>query len=100
MGTAQNVGRPCYRQKHGLSPILALFHRRLFPMANSAGNDIPKALEAGGEISPEDAERFAAAFRPSWELDDAPFTQAATSAQDDLLSLAADANTVVDLPRP
>ncbi len=26
-----------------------------------------------GDLSPDDAERFAAAFRPMWELDDAPF---------------------------
>jgi hypothetical protein len=69
-------------------------------MANSAGNDIPNSLEAGGEISPEDAERFAAAFRPSWELDDAPFTQAPAVAKEDLLSLSADANTLVDAARP
>lgn len=69
-------------------------------MANSAGNDIPNSLEAGGEISPEDAERFAAAFRPSWELDDAPFTQGTALAKEDLLSLSADANTIVDATRP
>src|SRR5512140_3802992 len=26
-----------------------------------------------GDLSPDDAERFAAAFKPMWELDDAPF---------------------------
>lgn len=29
---------------------------------------------AAGRLSPEDADRLAAMFRPSWELDDAPFT--------------------------
>lgn len=33
-----------------------------------------------GALTPEDAERFAQMFRPSWELDDAPF--AASSADD------------------
>ena len=28
-----------------------------------------------GELTPEDAERFAALFKPIWELDDAPFAQ-------------------------
>src|SRR5262245_39901409 len=41
--------------------------------ANGAGID---GLEAA-EISPEDAERYAAAFRPMWELDDAPFAPTA-----------------------
>jgi hypothetical protein len=67
-------------------------------MASSAGNNFPKSA-LGGEISPEDAERFAASFRPSWELDDAPFAAGGGLAQEDLLSLSADANTVVDLPK-
>src|SRR5262245_12727327 len=29
-----------------------------------------------GELTAEDAERFAALFKPIWELDDAPFAQA------------------------
>src|SRR5262245_5321355 len=29
-----------------------------------------------GDLTPEEADRFAAAFRPMWELDDAPFVQA------------------------
>jgi hypothetical protein len=67
-------------------------------MANSAGDNIPK-LELGGEITPEDAERFAAAFRPSWELDDAPFEMRSQLASEDLISLSGDVNTIVDLPR-
>src|SRR5438309_11643680 len=30
-----------------------------------------------GDLSPDDAERFAAAFTPMWELDDAPFAPTA-----------------------
>lgn len=30
----------------------------------------------GGQLTPEDADRFAAMFKPIWELDDAPFAQA------------------------
>src|SRR5262249_30979485 len=41
-------------------------------MANTANL---KPIEPG-EISPEDLERFAATFRPMWELDDAPFSTA------------------------
>ena len=32
------------------------------------------AAFASGRLSPEEAERLASTFRPSWELDDAPFT--------------------------
>lgn len=32
-----------------------------------------------GELSPEEAERFASMFKPIWELDDAPFAQARSS---------------------
>jgi hypothetical protein len=45
-------------------------------------------FDASG-LSPDEAERFAAAFKPSWEFDDAPFTQVTTLPQTDLESLEA-----------
>ncbi len=48
----------------------------------------PKAPGApSGGLTPEDAERLAAAFRPSWELDDAPFTGAGTLSATDVAAL-------------
>ena len=42
---------------------------------------------SGGALSPEEAERLASSFRPSWELDEAPFTGAGTLSASDLLAL-------------
>jgi hypothetical protein len=41
----------------------------------------------GGQLSPEDADRFAAMFKPIWELDDAPFAQAKPGAIKDVQQL-------------
>jgi hypothetical protein len=46
----------------------------------------PKAF-ASGRLSPEEAERLASTFRPSWELDDAPFTGAGNLSEADLRAL-------------
>jgi hypothetical protein len=45
------------------------------------------AAFAGGRLSPEEAERLASTFRPSWELDDAPFTGPGTLSESDLRAL-------------
>ncbi|HEY3818074.1 MAG TPA: hypothetical protein VGL81_12935 [Polyangiaceae bacterium] len=45
------------------------------------------AAFAGGRLSPEEAERLASTFRPSWELDDAPFTGPGTLSEADLRAL-------------
>ncbi len=45
------------------------------------------AAFAGGRLSPEEAERLASTFRPSWELDDAPFTGPGTLSENDLRAL-------------
>lgn len=45
------------------------------------------ATFASGRLSPEEAERLASTFRPSWELDDAPFTGAGTLSETDLRAL-------------
>src|SRR5580698_4970040 len=42
---------------------------------------------ARGRLSPEEAERLASTFRPSWELDDAPFTGAGNLSEADLRAL-------------
>src|SRR5258706_5254511 len=42
---------------------------------------------ANAGLSPDDFERLAAAFRPSWELDEAPFTGAASFSTADLRAL-------------
>jgi hypothetical protein len=42
---------------------------------------------ANARLSPDDFERLANAFRPSWELDDAPFTGAASFSPADLRAL-------------
>jgi len=42
---------------------------------------------ASARLSPEEAERLAATFRPSWELDDAPFTGPGTLSDGDLKAL-------------
>jgi len=46
------------------------------------------SFESSG-LSPEEAERLAASFKPSWEFDDAPFTQATGLPQSDLEELEA-----------
>ncbi|MGD0525780.1 MAG: hypothetical protein ABSE49_11585 [Polyangiaceae bacterium] len=45
------------------------------------------AAFASGRLSPEEAERLAATFRPSWELDDAPFTGPGTMSEADATAL-------------
>ncbi|HEY8038723.1 MAG TPA: hypothetical protein VIF15_02985 [Polyangiaceae bacterium] len=45
------------------------------------------AAFAGARLTPEDAERLAATFRPSWELDDAPFTGPGMLSEADLRGL-------------
>src|SRR4051794_41750077 len=40
-----------------------------------------------GDLSAEDAERFASEFKPSWELDEAPFAAGSAKATDDLHAL-------------
>ncbi len=52
-----------------------------------SGSKGPTAF-AGGRLSPEDAERFASMFRPSWELDEAPFTGPGTLSTGDMRALA------------
>jgi hypothetical protein len=42
---------------------------------------------ANARLTPEDAERLAATFRPSWELDDAPFTGPGALTEADLHAL-------------
>src|SRR5579864_8119415 len=45
-----------------------------------------------GDLSSEDAERFASEFKPSWEFDEAPFTAGTAAGRandDDLHALAA-----------
>lgn len=42
---------------------------------------------ANARLTPEEAERLAATFRPSWELDDAPFTGAAILSDADIKAL-------------
>ncbi len=42
---------------------------------------------AGAYLTPEDAEKLAATFRPSWELDDAPFTGPGVLSDGDLQAL-------------
>jgi len=45
------------------------------------------AAFASGRLTPEEAERLASTFRPSWELDDAPFTGPGTLSEADLKAL-------------
>jgi hypothetical protein len=42
---------------------------------------------AGGRLSPDDLDQLAAAFRPSWEFDEAPFVGAGTMSPGDLHAL-------------
>ena len=44
-------------------------------LSGPTGKQPDAGFEASG-LSPEDAERFASSFKPSWEFDEAPFTQA------------------------
>src|SRR5580700_8785195 len=53
------------------------------------GDPVPKG-PAGFEnapLTPDDLERLATAFRPSWELDEAPFTGAGTMSAADVQAL-------------
>ena len=43
-------------------------------LSESSGKQPDGGFEASG-LSPDEAERLAAAFKPSWEFDEAPFTQ-------------------------
>ncbi|HEY1957062.1 MAG TPA: hypothetical protein VGH28_15690 [Polyangiaceae bacterium] len=56
-------------------------------MANAAHNAPLKI----GKLSPEEAERISASFRPIWELDDAPFAQGNGLSAADVDALAAGA---------
>jgi hypothetical protein len=61
------------------------------------------AAFAGARLSPDEAERLASMFRPSWELDDAPFTGPGTLTDADLRALQgggthADVRAVVHAP--
>ncbi len=48
----------------------------------------PKApVFAHARLTPEEADRLASMFRPSWELDDAPFTGAGSLSDADMLAL-------------
>jgi len=40
-----------------------------------------------GKLTPEEAERLAASFRPAWELDDAPFAQGSALSSADMAAL-------------
>ena len=64
-------------------------------MTTQAQGDFPElamkpevSFESSG-LSPEEAERLAASFKPSWEFDDAPFTQATGLPHSDLEELEA-----------
>ena len=57
----------------------------------------PKALAAGRPFSPEEADRLASTFRPSWELDDAPFTGAGNLSDGDLRALQGGGGTHADV---
>src|SRR5271166_4030523 len=50
---------------------------------------VPKAPVAftHARLSPDEADRLASMFRPSWELDDAPFTGAGTMSDADMRAL-------------
>jgi hypothetical protein len=60
-------------------------------MAHPEGPSDSNRGEGGGagakELSPEDFDRLASIFRPSWKLDDAPFTTGASFSKDELQAL-------------
>ncbi|HEY4012650.1 MAG TPA: hypothetical protein VGM06_04900 [Polyangiaceae bacterium] len=56
----------------------------------------PAAL-AGSRLTLEDAEKLAATFRPSWELDDAPFAGAAAFSDAELHALRGGGGTQADM---
>jgi hypothetical protein len=56
----------------------------------------PGAVKSA-RLTPEDFEQLAAAFRPSWELDEAPFTGAGTMASADLRALQGAGGTRADV---
>ena len=45
------------------------------------------ATFANARLTPEEADRLAAMFRPSWEFDDAPFTGAASLSPSEIQAL-------------
>ena len=55
------------------------------------------AAFAGGRLSPDDLDQLAAAFRPSWEFDEAPFTGAGTMSPADLHALQGGGGTHADI---
>src|SRR5580698_1810180 len=52
---------------------------------------------AGGRLSADDFDQLAAAFRPSWELDEAPFVGAGTMSPADLHALQGTGGTHADI---
>ncbi len=52
---------------------------------------------AGGRLSPDDLDQLAAAFRPSWEFDEAPFVGAGTMSPGDLHALQGGGGTHADI---
>jgi hypothetical protein len=56
-------------------------------MAHPADPAAKAPVFAHAQLSPDEADRLALMFRPSWELDDAPFTGAGTLSDADLRAL-------------
>jgi hypothetical protein len=52
---------------------------------------------AGGRLSADDFDQLAAAFRPSWEFDEAPFVGAGTMSPADLQALQGSGGTHADV---
>ncbi len=65
-------------------------------MAYPEGPSDSNRGEGGGagpkELSPDDFERLASIFRPSWKLDDAPFTAGASFSKDEVQALQGSAS--------
>jgi hypothetical protein len=58
-----------------------------YPGAPSGPAAKGPAAFAGGSLSPDDLDQLAAAFRPSWEFDEAPFVGAGSMSPGDLRTL-------------
>jgi len=63
-------------------------------MAHPADPASNSPVFAHARLTPDEADRLASMFRPSWELDDAPFTGAGTLAPSDHMALTETVGTL------
>ncbi|MGH7435721.1 MAG: hypothetical protein ACRENE_08600 [Polyangiaceae bacterium] len=71
----------------GAAPVAGGFAAGTAPAAGGFTAGAAASGAGGAVLTPDDLERLATAFRPSWELDEAPFTGAGSLSPADIRAL-------------